>query len=267
MIWQTNVVFPMSFVWPPTTTRAMARLFRSFSREARERGELFQIVFQRTCRRSPEDDSLPPQHLSGKDSALTTENRSTLDLRVLADANLAADNRARTNSGTSGDSSLSCDHSIFSDLNVMADVDHVVELRSTTNHRLIERSTIHSAVGSNLDIIFDEQSPYLREELMAAVLVLHIAKACRAKHSSGLHTNAIAHARIGVNGDIRGDATLPPDMYALPNREIGTNAGAVSDRSAFFDHNSRADESVLTDLSSDVYLRALIATFRSRLAA
>src|ERR1700690_1866949 len=126
----TTLVLPTLRECPPITTIAMGS---DSSRagapaphnlllcQARQGCQLLQIFAYWLCRRSPESNSLPPQHLVGQDAALSSQQDAFFDAGVFPDADLAAKNDVLLDGDAAGKAGLGGDYNVFSDLAVMAD--------------------------------------------------------------------------------------------------------------------------------------------------
>ena len=108
--------------------------------------------------------------------ALPTEDDSAFDLNVLADANLAPNNRSRPNSRTPGNPGLRGDNNILAYFDVMAHVHHVVELCSAANDGGVECSAIHGTVGADLNVVFNYDLSHLGKKMIMSGGVACISK-------------------------------------------------------------------------------------------
>jgi hypothetical protein len=152
-----------------------------------------------------------------ENAAPRSKDHSRLDLNVIANANLAANDGAIPDSATTGDSSLGGNHNIFADLDVVTDVHHVVDLRAPVNDCGIECSSIDRAIRANVDVIFDQQSPDLGKELVTPALVANVTESGRAHHRSRLQDYAVAQLGSGMYGDIRPNTTVLTDYHPCTN--------------------------------------------------
>src|SRR5579885_1778456 len=114
----TTLVLPTFRECPPITIRATSVLLR----QARDSGQLLQILAKRLRGRSPEGDAFAAQNLVGQDSALTADHNAFANRSVLADANLSAEDDTVFDGDAARESGLRGDDDVFADLAVVADV-------------------------------------------------------------------------------------------------------------------------------------------------
>ncbi len=81
---------------------------------------------------------------------------SVADCDVLIGSYLSGQNAAATNLSSAGKTGQRSNHSVFADFDVVADLDQVVEFGSAMNASFAKTCAINAAVGSEFDIIFDD---------------------------------------------------------------------------------------------------------------
>jgi hypothetical protein len=152
-----------------------------------------------------------------ENAASGSKDHARLNLDVIANSNLAANDGAVPDSATTGNSSLGGNHNIFADLDVVTDVHHVVDLRAPVNDCGIECSSIDRAICADVDVIFDQQTPDLGKELVTAALVANVTESGRAQYCSGLYDDAVAQFCSGMHRDIRPNTTVLTDYHPCAN--------------------------------------------------
>src|ERR1700746_1391898 len=98
-----------------------APLLRSilFPQSGEER-ELFQILLDRSCGRSPEHYALSTNYFLTGNPALRSKNGSILDAHVVRDPDLAADDDIILYHRAAGETCLRRDHNVFADIDVVS---------------------------------------------------------------------------------------------------------------------------------------------------
>src|SRR6266404_295847 len=101
-----------------------------------------------------------PHNFPRQYSCLRTNHRASLHAYVIAESHLPADHHVVFNNYAAADSGLGGNHHPFADIAVMAHVDHVVDLRATSNSCLSQGRAIDAGVRSELNVVFnDDCSP------------------------------------------------------------------------------------------------------------
>ena len=94
-----------------------------------------------------------------------------------------------------GEAGLRGDDDVLADLHVVADVDEVIDFCAAADAGFVERAAVDGRVGSDLDVVFDDEASDLRELLVASGLgVADVAEAFTAEDGSCLHDDAIAES-------------------------------------------------------------------------
>src|SRR5215470_787517 len=97
--------------------------------EACQVRELFQILFERPCRRTP-DNLTGADNFRRQDSTSGAQHRARFDARLIADPNLPADHGVILYDDPAGKASLSRDYNVLSDAAVVPHMHHVIDLRA-----------------------------------------------------------------------------------------------------------------------------------------
>jgi hypothetical protein len=120
---------------------------------------------------------------------------------VAGNTDLACKNGVRANFATAANGILSDYNAMFVDDDIVGDLYQVINLGASADFGVSERAPIDSAVGPNLDVIFDDDSANLWDFPMV-ILIENIAKSIRSDHGSGVNANAIAQFAFAVNTDV-----------------------------------------------------------------
>src|SRR5262245_38757018 len=108
----------------------------------------------------------------------------------------------------------------------MSHVDQVIEFDAASNDRLVQRATIHGAIGSDFDVVLDHKHPDLWELMIAATLLIqHIAESGTAQNGARLYDHTIAKHASGVNHNIVVDSAVSADLHSGLKRAIRANEG------------------------------------------
>src|SRR4051794_1414917 len=126
---------------------------------------------------------------------------------MITKTDLPTNHRISFDHDTATNSRLRSNHHAFANVAVVSHMDHVVELRPTSDARAPERRTIHARVRANLDIIFNHHRADLRK-LLITKIVSHIPKPIRTKTNTGMQYHAMAERNIVVKNNIRMQHTI-----------------------------------------------------------
>ena len=119
---------------------------------------------------------------------------------------------------------------------------HVVELCARFNDRGIERTSIDSAAGADLHVVFDHQMSDLGELVISACLfIVRETEPVTAEDAAGMDEHTIAHDRLQIDGDVRNQLTV------LAERDVFTQHTARPDSRAGSNPNIAAHHSVRAD--------------------
>ncbi len=141
-----------------------------------------------------------------------------------------------------GDAGERDENHVFADVAVVADVDEVVEFCAAADASFFQRAAVDGAVGADLDVVFYHQCSLLRElRVGAGGGIAHVAETVCAEHDAGVHHDAIADCRAGVNHDARIDAAVLADAHACADDGAGFNAGSRANFSSLADDGTGGD--------------------------
>src|ERR1700761_4646141 len=139
--------------------------------------QIAQILLQRPRGATPEHLSSTTHLLSAQHAGATPEDHARSYRCVFSNPYLAAQNRTIFDHARSGDPRLRRNDHVLSNHAVVPDVHQIIDLRSTPDPRLAQRSTIDRSIRANLHIVLDDQSSLLRkDEVLPCLVAPHISK-------------------------------------------------------------------------------------------
>ena len=163
------------------------------------------------------------------DSRLRNENSFVTNLQVIYQSRLAAHQNPFPNDGASRYAALGRHDRVLTDFDVVRDVDQIVELDTTADECPSECASINGGVGTDLDVIFDDDDPNVREFDEFAFA------ACVAEPIG-------ANDRAGVNDDVRAyERTFSYDR-------VGPYTAVVAEPNLGFDLDTRMNDGAVADL-------------------
>src|SRR5205085_10869003 len=119
------------------------------------------VLFLRLHGRAP--PIAGPHYLAGQDSCLRAYDRARQHARVVAEADLAADDRVRLDDGAARNAGLRRDDDSLADLHVVADLHEVVNLRPAPDACLAQSAAVNARTRADLNVVFDNHGSDLRE--------------------------------------------------------------------------------------------------------
>src|SRR5438270_4407030 len=112
----------------PSAVAGQAPLLRRILfRQSGEDRQLFQILLDRSCGRSPEDYALSTNYFLTGNPALRSKNGSTLDAHVVRDSDLPANDDIILYHCAAGETCLRRDHNVFADIDVVSHMHQVID--------------------------------------------------------------------------------------------------------------------------------------------
>src|SRR3981189_1634057 len=112
----------------------------------------------------------------------------------------------------------------------MTDVNQIVELGPVSDAGLLKSPAVNRGVGSNLNVVFDDQGPLLGELGVFPVgSIADVAEAVCSQHCPGVDHHPVTEGGPGVND------------------HAGINVTVIADADPGSDHSAAADDGSLTD--------------------
>ncbi len=186
-----------------------------------------------------------------RSQGLGRDLRAVADPQVISDGDLSAQYHVVSKRTRTPDAALSDDDAILTDLDVVADLNEVVDFCAATDACHAAACPVNGTVGTDLDVVFDDDASDLRDLAMPAV-ALKVAETIRSNCGIGMNDNPITDSDALPDDDIRPQHAIKSDGYPGSNIHTRINLCAGADRSAGsymnMGANCRAvDDSVRTD--------------------
>src|SRR5437660_5658981 len=232
-------------------------LRRILFRQSGEDRQLFQILLDRSCGRSPEDYALSTNYFLTGNPALRSKNGSILDAHVVRDSDLPANDDIILYHCAAGETCLRRDHNVLADIDVVSHMHQVIDFCAAANAGEIERAAIDGGIRANLHVIFDDKPSDLRELfVVAGFRVSDIAEAVASKHGSSVNHNSVAKFGARIDGDVGIDATIASNLHLLADNGTCSDSGSFADLHIFGDNNPFLDHYIFSQFRGLVYDRA-----------
>ena len=185
-------------------------------------------------------------------AALADEPHTVANREVAHHPHLPADQHEVADPGTARDAGLGRDHGAAPDADVVGDLHQIVDAAALADHGIGAGSTVDGGVGSDLDIVLDQDAAELGNPHVAA-LVDREAEALLAdpharKDRYPCADDAVAERsagpdpRILADLDRSPDGDVGPDQAASAQARAGFDDGAGLDPAPFADRRRRVDD-------------------------
>src|SRR5262249_6343633 len=146
------------------------------------------------------------------------------------------------------------DQAVASDRDVVRDLDEIVDLGALADYRVARRPTVDCGVGSDLDVVLNDDAPGLRN-LLVPLRRREVAEAVLADAGAGMNDHAVADQGVGPAGPSP-DCALSADTDAGPYHRACRNQRTGADFSPRTDDRQRIDGDPGLEARRGVYLRA-----------
>src|SRR5262245_45727574 len=176
----------------------------------------------------------------GNHAGLCADDDAVADRDVIANPHLSTQDDAPPDAARSRDAGLGRDHGVLADLDVVGHHDEVVDLHAAPNDGGTQGATIDGGVGADLDVVFDDHGPHLRNLTMGRA-VPSVAEAVRAQHDAGMDDHATADPHAVAHHDSRVDDRVLADLGSGAHRDEGMHVHTRADHGPRPDHGERAD--------------------------
>src|SRR4051812_42749824 len=160
-----------------------------------------------------------------------------------AHAHLPRDYAAILDARRSRDPDLRHDEAEAPDPTVVRDVHEIVDLGAGANHGVVDAPAIDRRVRANLDVVFDDATPDVRNLVMAAA-AKNITEAVGAKPRTGMHDYPLTDHHSGVCRDGRIQVTFRTHLHAGADDDVRVDHDIVLDPGTTADHRERPDADV-----------------------
>ena len=173
---------------------------------------------------------------------MSSDHSAGFDAGVVANADLSSHDDVVFDRDAAGEAGLGGDDYIFSELAVVADVNEIIDFCALADASFVEGSAVDGRVGSDFDVVFEDETADLRGLLVASCLrVADVAEAFTAEDGSGLDDDAIAKMDCGIDGDVGVDAAVRSDRDIVADYCAGADGGFIFDSYVFSDYGAGAD--------------------------
>ena len=92
----------------------------------------------------------------------------------------------------------------------------VIEFHATPDNRRFKRAAVDTRIGSDFDIIFNDDFAHLRK-FHVSLAIPDETKAVRADHSTGMDDDSIPDLHIFINDCARIDRAVVSDLASFPD--------------------------------------------------
>lgn len=179
------------------------------------------------------------------------------DSQMTRRAGLSHHDRSATHDRAPRKSRLRHDQGVFTDVAVVSDLDQIIDLRAASNTRFVEGCAIDRRIGSDFDVVLDDDATPLGHGDGTTIFVRHVAEAIRAEYDTGLKYDAIPDSSVLAQDSARVDPTITADLdlrhQSCVRRDDAAGAHATirpHDR-AGFDRRRRVDDRTRVDMRTD----------------
>ena len=134
---------------------------------------------------------------------------------------------------------------MLADLHVVSHLDEVIKFHATTDNRRVCFRTIDAGIGSDLDVVLDNDVAQLRNFVESALGVGCESEAVGADHDACVEDAAAAYAAALVNLHARVKRRSLADGDAVADIDLRVDPAAVADARSRFDHGEVAHVALL----------------------
>ena len=152
------------------------------------------------------------------------------------DADLSGENHAFSDHRTSGQTGLRANQCVFFDRAGMSDLHEIVNFRAAFDSRFADRSTINRRIRADLDIIFQHNSPDLRNFQPSFFFRLCITETVRTDCRVIVNDAVFADLAIFADRNAGMNHGIFADLHAVVNRYVRKNL-YICDNAVFSDWN------------------------------
>ncbi len=130
-------------------------------------------------------------------------------------------------------------------LHVVADVNQVVELGPAANARLLERPAVNGRVGSDLNVVLDDQRALLGKlGVLPARLIAYVAEAIGSQDRPRMDHHPIAQRGPGVDDHPGINAAIAANAHPRANRRSAADDRVGADAGSLVDDSVRANRDI-----------------------
>ena len=189
-------------------------------------------------------------------TALRGNLRPSSDFEVISDAHLSAHHDAIVYASASGNANLGANHAAASNTDVVSNMHQIIENSARADHRVARCSTVYGAVGSNLNIILDDDAAELKHP-HKPIRSGHKAEALRSDRYTSLDFDAPPDQRV-TDTCVGADLRIVAQSNPFTQHRVGADVTSASDFNASADHCARVYLGAISDRSGGVHARSWI---------
>ena len=126
-----------------------------------------------------------------RDRGFSTDLRTSPDVDVIGDTNMAGHDHVVAKGGGTPDDSTRSHDAVFTDVAVVPDMEEVVDLRAPADSRFAAACSVHCAIRPDFDIALDNNGPDLRN-LPVSPFSEQVSETVRTDRAVGVNDDAIA---------------------------------------------------------------------------
>jgi hypothetical protein len=144
-------------------------------------------------------------------------------------------------------SNLSHDQAELANTDVVPDLNEVIDLRTGTDHSVVDAAAIDRGIRTDLYIVFDDTAANMWN-LRVSSGGEDITESVRADPNARVQRNSVANDATGINSHVREDVRLLADACTIPDYGICTDPCAVTDDRSFANYNEGLEDNVFANL-------------------
>ena len=111
----------------------------------------------------------------------------------------------------------------------MSDVNQIVDLRSSSDARVVKSPPVDGAIRTDAHIVLHNQMALLREtDVFARARIFGPAKPHSAQHTASMHLNSVSEPHTAMQDDTRFQQHIIASDDVAFNNNAGSNLGTTS---------------------------------------
>jgi hypothetical protein len=128
----------------------------------------------------------------------------------------------------------------------VSDLDKVIDLGALADARLAERTSVNTAIGPDLDFVFDDYCTYLWKFDISG-LVTNISETICTYNNAGMQNDVIADRTAVLDENIRVKNAILADHDIVTDLGTGAKLTAVPDRRSIANADKGSDEKIFAE--------------------
>ena len=152
-------------------------------------------------------------------AGLRCQRDAVADAQVSRNAGLAGHGDVGADLRAARDAHLGDDDRVFADGDVVGDLHEIIDLRALADDRGPKRRPVDRGVGTDLDVILDQDLSHLRH-LAVLASIKHVSESVRPDHRAGMDPHAFPEMRTLVERHVREQARLLTHRAVVPHVDL-----------------------------------------------